>query len=117
MINLKPVFLLCSLIFFLLNVGVLVYFFYTKTVISHFITEEKINYSDEMEMYFPDINDLVFTEINSNTFAIKGVINKNETIYNIVTYFKDANVEISTLIIEPTKSPQRSMNITLLLKK
>ena len=64
-----------------------------------------------------DIDDLVFTEINPNTFAIKGVINKNETIYNLVNYFIDAHVEINTLIIEPTKSSQRSMNIKLVLKK
>ena len=70
-----------------------------------------------MEIYFPDITDLVFKEINPSTFAIKGVINKNETIYNIVNYFINENIEINTLIIEPTKSSQRSMNIKLVLKK
>ena len=117
MIKLKPLFLICALSFFTINLAFSVYFFYTKDVSSYFSTEQKINYSDEIGIYFPDIDDLVFTEINPNTFAIKGVINKNETIYNLVNYFIDAHVEINTLIIEPTKSSQRSMNIKLVLKK
>ena len=117
MIKLKPLFLFCALSFFTINLAFSVYFFYTKDVSSYVSTEQKINYSDEIGIYFPDIDDLVFTEINPNTFAIKGVINKNETIYNLVNYFIDANVEINTLIIEPTKSSQRSMNIKLVLKK
>ena len=118
MIKLKPLFLFCALSFFTINLGLALYFVYTKNVISHFTAEQKkINYSDEIGIYFPDIDDLVFTEINPNTFAIKGVINKNETIYNLVNYFIDAHVEINTLIIEPTKSSQRSMNIKLVLKK
>ena len=117
MIKLKPLFLFCALSFFTINLAFSVYFFYTKDVSSYFSTEQKINYSDEIGIYFPDIDDLVFTEINPNTFAINGVINKNETIYNLVNYFIDAHVEINTLIIEPTKSSQRSMNIKLVLKK
>ena len=117
MIKLKPLFLFCALSFFTINLAFSVYFFYTKDVSSYFSTEQKINYSDEIGIYFPDIDDLVLTEINPNTFAIKGVINKNETIYNLVNYFIDAHVEINTLIIEPTKSSQRSMNIKLVLKK
>ncbi len=117
MIKLKPLFLFCALIFFTINLAFSVYFFYTKNVASYFSAEHKINFSDEMEIYFPDITDLVFKEINPNTFAIKGVINKNETIYNIVNYFINENIEINTLIIEPTKSSQRSMNIKLVLKK
>ena len=117
MIKLKPLFLFCALSFFTINLAFSVYFFYTKDVSSYFGAEQKIDYSDEIGIYFPDIDDLVFTEINPNTFAIKGVINKNETIYNLVNYFIDAHVEINTLIIEPTKSSQRSMNIKLVLKK
>ena len=117
MIKLKPLFLFCALSFFTINLVFSVYFFYTKDVTSYLSAEQKINYSDEIGIYFPDIDDLVFTEINPNTFAIKGVINKNETIYNLVNYFIDAHVEINTLIIEPTKSSQRSMNIKLVLKK
>ena len=117
MIKLKPLFLFCALSFFTINLAFSVYFFYTKDVSSYFSAEQKINYSDEIGIYFPDIDDLVFTEINPNTFAIKGVINKNETIYNLVNYFIDAHVEINTLIIEPTKSSKRSMNIKLVLKK
>ena len=98
MIKLKPLFLFCALSFFTINLAFSVYFFYTKDVSSYFSAEQKINYSDEIGIYFPDIDDLVFTEIHPNTFAIKGVINKNETIYNLVNYFIDLVINFSTII-------------------
>ena len=88
-----------------------------KNISSVFKIAEKINYFDEMKVYFPNIDDLIVTDISSSSFAIKGVIKNNDTIYNIINYFEDNKVEIKTLIIEPAQPFQRSMNIKLVLTK
>jgi len=113
----KNLLLVCALSFFIINLGVSIYFFNMKNISSVFKIAEKINYFDEMKIYFPNIDDLIVTDINSSSFAIKGVIKNNDTIYNIINYFEDNKVEIKTLVIEPAKSFQRSMNIKLVLTK
>jgi hypothetical protein len=113
----KNLFLVCALSFFIINLGVSIYFFNMKNISSVFKIAEKINYFDEMKIYFPNIDDLIVTDINSSSFAIKGVIKNNDTIYNIINYFEDNKVEIKTLVIEPAQSFQRSMNIKLVLTK
>jgi hypothetical protein len=113
----KNLLLVCALSFFIINLGVSIYFFNMKNISSVFKIAEKINYFDEMKIYFPNIDDLIVTDINSSSFAIKGVIKNNDTIYNIINYFEDNKVEIKTLIIEPAQSFQRSMNIKLVLTK
>ena len=113
----KNLFLVCALSFFIINLGVSIYFFNMKNISSVFKTAEKINYFDEMKVYFPNIDDLIVTDISASSFAIKGVIKNNDTIYNIINYFEDNKVEIKTLVIEPAQSFQRSMNIKLVLTK
>ena len=113
----KNLFLVCALSFFIINLGVSIYFFNMKNISSVFKIAEKINYFDEMKIYFPNIDDLIVTDISSSSFAIKGVIKNNDTIYNIINYFEDNKVEIKTLIIEPAQFSQRSMNIKLVLKQ
>ena len=113
----KNLFLVCALSFFIINLGVSIYFFNMKNISSVFKIAEKINYFDEMKIHFPNIDDLIVTDINSSSFAIKGVIKNNDTIYNIINYFEDNKVEIKTLVIEPAQSFQRSMNIKLVLTK
>jgi hypothetical protein len=117
MIKSKNLLLICALSFFILNVGYSVYFFKIQNILSIFKIEEKINYFEDLKIYFPDIDDLIVTEISSSKFAIKGVIKNNETIYNIIDYFGDNKVEIKTLIIAPEQFLQRSMNIKLVLKQ
>ena len=86
MIKSKNLLLICALSFFILNVGYSVYFFKIQNILSIFKIEEKINYFEDLKIYFPDIDDLIVTEISSSKFAIKGVIKNNETIYNIIDY-------------------------------
>jgi len=103
--------------FFIINLACSLYFLNAQGKVFNFKSDEKVNYSADLRIYFPDINDLVINEISSTTFAMKGVIKNSDTIYNIINYFLDNNVEIETLIIEPGEVSQRLMNIKLVLKR
>ena len=56
MIKSKNLLLICALSFFILNVGYSVYFFKIQNILSIFKIEEKINYFEDLKIYFPDIS-------------------------------------------------------------
>ena len=113
----KSLLLIFALSFFAMNLSLSVYFFNKKDIFSLFGIVKKINYFEEIKINFPDIENLIVTDISLSSFAVKGVIKNNYIIYNVIDYFKENKVDIKTLVIEPAQSSHRAMNIKLVLKQ